>query len=334
MSFLPQFLNLQAAAWAAAISVPLLVLLYFLKLRRTPQSVASTLLWKRAVQDLQVNSPFQRLRRNILLLLQLLVLAALLFALARPVSEGAAIAGDKNVILIDRSASMTAEDADGQSRLEAAKEQAKDLIATLDGGATAMVIAFDDQARIVQPFTSDAGLLRAAIDDITPTDRPTRLADAYKQANANMAFDIAALRPDEASLADVFLFSDGRVPASDIAELSLRGNLQYRRLGGTDAENLAVVAASAKRNYENPASVQVFARFENFGPQQAEAQARVFVAPIPTDPTSDEPLEFRPVGSPLNLTLPPARWTDETWRIYAESNNIDVPANPLAITRR
>jgi hypothetical protein len=73
------------ALYAAAVAVPLLLLLYFLKLKRREQLVSSTLLWKRAVQDLQVNAPFQRIRRNILLFLQLLMLFAVLFALAAPV---------------------------------------------------------------------------------------------------------------------------------------------------------------------------------------------------------------------------------------------------------
>ena len=65
MSFLAPW----TALVAAAVSVPLLVLLYFLKLRRREVVISSTLLWRRAVQDLQVNAPFQRLRRNLLLLL-------------------------------------------------------------------------------------------------------------------------------------------------------------------------------------------------------------------------------------------------------------------------
>mgnify|MGYP002397188563 CR=1 FL=1 len=69
---------------AGAIAVPLLVLLYFLKLRRQTVEVSTTLLWAKAIQDLQANAPFQRLRNNILLILQLLALALILLAAAQP----------------------------------------------------------------------------------------------------------------------------------------------------------------------------------------------------------------------------------------------------------
>src|SRR5580704_16755848 len=117
---MPTFLlNILPALAAAAIAIPALVILYFLKLRRKEMAVSSTLLWRKAVQDLQVNAPFQRLRKNLLLLLQLLLLTALLLGLARPVLNYTPGAGARSIILIDRSASMSATDMPGgHTRLE------------------------------------------------------------------------------------------------------------------------------------------------------------------------------------------------------------------------
>ena len=68
MSFLtPTFLAL------AALAVPI-ILLYMLRLRRREVPVSSTMLWQRLMQDREANAPWQRLRRNLLLLLQLLML--------------------------------------------------------------------------------------------------------------------------------------------------------------------------------------------------------------------------------------------------------------------
>src|SRR3954449_2056 len=116
MSWFPKFLNPWAALAGAAIFIPLLLILYFLKLRRREMTVPSTLLWKKAIQDLQVNAPFQKLRRNLLLLLQLLLLLLLLLALSRPVTNFTPGAGKTTVILIDRSASMAAKDTNGRTR--------------------------------------------------------------------------------------------------------------------------------------------------------------------------------------------------------------------------
>ncbi len=46
---------------------PLIVLLYFLKLKRQPLEVPSTYLWTKAIEDLHVNSIWQRLRQSLLL---------------------------------------------------------------------------------------------------------------------------------------------------------------------------------------------------------------------------------------------------------------------------
>src|SRR5579859_7418256 len=125
MSYIPHFMNWASALVATSIVVPSLLILYFLKLRRRETLVPSTILWKKAIQDLQVNAPFQKLRRNLLLLLQLLILLALLLAFARPVTSYRPPPGAVSVILIDRSASMSARDMEGgHTRIEEAKRRA------------------------------------------------------------------------------------------------------------------------------------------------------------------------------------------------------------------
>ncbi len=309
MNWLPSFLNPAHAAIAAAIVAPLLLLLYFLKLRRREMSVASTLLWKKSIQDLQVNSPFQRLRRNLLLLLQMLLLMLLALAFSRPVVNYTPGAGKLTVLLIDRSASMSANDGDGKkTRLEVAKIKAKEIVSSMDSTSSAAVIAFDDSAETVQTFTTDGALLRRQIDSIQPTDRRSKLKLAYQLAEAQSSFNPdqnrAIVRPD------VFLFSDGRV--SDAAELNINGNVIFTPIGSDTAGNIGVVALSAKRNYEQPTQVQIFARLANFGPKPIDSQVRLSVASI--DPDNPGQLNFiaRPGGF-ATTNLPPARWNDNKW---------------------
>ncbi|MGC3966131.1 MAG: BatA domain-containing protein [Pirellulales bacterium] len=67
-----------------AIAAAAILSFYFLKVRRKPVLVPSTYLWRRTIQDNRVNALWQRLRRSILLLLQLLAVLAAAVALLRP----------------------------------------------------------------------------------------------------------------------------------------------------------------------------------------------------------------------------------------------------------
>ena len=296
MTWFPHFLSPLPAALAAAISIPLLLLLYFLKLRRREMAVSSTFLWKKSVQDLQVNAPFQRLRRNLLLFLQLLLLLLLILALSRPVTNYTPGAGKLSVILIDRSASMNALDQPGgRSRLDDAKRRAKDFVSGMERNGQATVIAFDDTPEIVQTFTGDIPTLKTAIDRIAPTDRKTRLAMAFQLADAQSFYfpeqNRANVKPD------VRLYSDGRV--EDAKNLLLHGDLTYEKIGSDTAGNIAIVALDGKRNYENPTQVEVFARLANFGPKPQNADVQL---------TVDGNLRSIAV-----VSLPPQRWNDPNW---------------------
>lgn len=306
MNWIPSVLNPTAAAIAAGVVVPALLLLYFLKLRRKEHPFASTLLWKKSVQDLQVNAPFQRLRRNLLLFLQLAALLALILAFANPVSFHKTSTAENTLLLIDHSASMNVKDAGGRTRLEEAKRRAIEQIDSLPKNGRASVIAFDSSAQVVQQLTEDKQSLRSAVNGIAPSDQPTRLQMGYQLAEAAVTVNPEQMKDGQAAAPDLFVYSDGRVLDTD--KLSFRGKVTYEKIGSDQSGNIGIVALSARRNYERPNEVTVFARLANFGPEPVSADLELSVAEL--DPTNPAEEKFVSRQIRETATLVPERWDD------------------------
>lgn len=264
------FLNPFGALIAAGITLPLLIALYFLKLKRKPLKVPSTLLWKRAVQDLQVNAPFQRIRNSLLLWVQLLLLALLLIVSARPAREAAVTTGDRVVLVLDRSASMNAADGPGGvTRLAQARAAALELVEGLRGSAGAMVVTFAQRAATVQAFTSDKGRLRRAIADVRPSDQRSRLEPALAVAEQLVAAG-GTDAGDDAPALGVYVFSDGKVHRDGTDVPALPGaELSFVRMGRPDTANVGLVQCSARRDPDDPGAVRVFAALSNSGTEAA-----------------------------------------------------------------
>jgi hypothetical protein len=282
------FLNsLTMSEWALAAVVPAGILaLYFLRLRRRPVEVSSTMLWKRAIEDVRVNALWQRLRQNILLLLQLSAVALLLAALVRP-AWNATTTGNHVVILLDQSASMNATDV-RPSRLEVAKQRALELIEQMRPGDAAMVIAFSDTARVAASYTEDQPALRRAIESIRPTDNRTDLAQALIVASglANPGrtledagdAEIVPIDPSATTgiAATVYVISDGRfAQAEDFSP----GNLAIRYLKvGEGKSNVAVLALAAREATHRSNQWEIFGRVANFGDAPAKTVVELRVA--------------------------------------------------------
>ncbi len=254
-----------------ALVPPAIVALYFLKLRRMPLEVPSTYLWKRSIEDMHVNSLWQRLRKNLLMFLQLLLVGLAILALLRPGWQGSRLEGQRFIFLIDNSASMAATDVAGAAnRLDEAKQLAEGLIDQMDSRMSAMIIRFADKPQVVQEFTSNRRLLRERLASIQPTAGGTDLRSALELASglANPGQTGQQSQGDEAATvepppATAYIFSDGRV--EDVAGGTL-DNLRpiYVPVGTFDAPNLAITAMSTRRNDERPEQQQAFVQVANF----------------------------------------------------------------------
>jgi hypothetical protein len=240
----------------ALLAIPI-ILLYMLRLRRREILVSSTYLWQQILQDNEANTPWQRLRRNILLFLQLLILLFLVLALARPFVVVPAVGAGQIALLLDASASMNATDMNGSTRLDEAKRQALDIVDTLGAVDTMTVIRVAEVPEVLAPATNDPLILRNAINGVQPS-----------QAAADWvaALTLAAGEGRNAEDFNVVIVSDGSL--GDPARLpTVTGEVRYMPVGRSSS-NVAITALATRALPGQ--SPQLFAQITNFGGQDAD----------------------------------------------------------------
>lgn len=239
--------------------------LYFLKMRRRPLEVPSTYLWRRTIEDERVNAFWQRLRRNLLLLLQLLLVALAALALFRPTWHGSALSGGRYIFLIDNSASMSADDVK-PTRLDEAKRRITALIDQMSSGDTGMVVSFADGARVEQAFTDSRERLRRAVAGIGPTNQSTSLDEALRVC-AGRAGTMSGADGDSAAAAQktqIFIAGDGNFAGSETVGLEYLSPT-FIPIGTSTTTNRGIVNFVITRTAEKPDAAQALAKLRNFG---------------------------------------------------------------------
>ncbi len=248
----------------ALLAIPI-VLLYLLRLRRREQTVSSTLLWRQVLLDREANTLWQRLRRNLLLLLQLITLALLVFALSRPYVDAPGGVSGRHIVLLDASASMQATDTP-PSRFEVARARARDMIAQLGPGDTMSIILVDRAPRALTAATDNKAELLNALDAAQPSLHAANwsAAIALAQATAGSESPLITVISDGAGAAS----SPGPASGLPASPLSLLGDTARFVPIGASSDNLAITNLSLRRTLQGLAAL---VRVENLGDQPREA---------------------------------------------------------------
>lgn len=238
-----QFLT-PLALTLAALAVPIL-LLYMLKLRRKQEMVSSTFLWQQLLREQQANAPWQKLKRNLLLLLQLLILAALVIALARPALQVPVVASGSVIVLLDASASMNAVDVN-PTRFDSARDSVLDLINGLSPDSSLTLILVAEKPQTLIAAETDKTLLRQALDNAQVSQG---------SADWESAFALAAGAGSDSTFVIV---SDGGLPGSGLP--ALPGEVRFIPIGESQ-NNLAISALALRPAQKSP---QLFAEITNY----------------------------------------------------------------------
>jgi hypothetical protein len=233
---------------ALAAAVPI-VLLYLV--RPDPREVTlPTLRFLGEESGRDRTNPFvERLRRNLLLLLQLLAVAAVALSLASPyvaVSESETVR--ETAVVVDASASMQTT-ADGGTRFARAVSAAREAVT----GTTSVVVA--GATPRVALRRGDAATARQTLDGLAPTDAPGDLRSAIATASA--------LAGEEARIVVVSDFADDTAWADAVRAARGRGlRVELRQFAGGGADNVGIV----DRSFDDG---EVTVAVENFGTAEA-----------------------------------------------------------------
>lgn len=241
-----------AALLFAGLLAPVIAM-YFIRQRRESVVLPTIALWARFVRQESQAARFQRFRNNLLLWLQLALMAALILSLARPFRHGGRAPGQVTVIVLDASASMQTREG-GTTRFERAKAEIADTVAALGGGDRMMLVAAGPRPWVVQGLTDDARAFTRALRQVRCTDGSGNLATALR---------VAAQAAGPGAPPYVLVWTDG-AGASLAGVERLRVPVEWHAVGEA-RDNVAVTALAVRRRPDSPLDLEVFAAVTNSG---------------------------------------------------------------------
>lgn len=256
--------------WLGLLAVPI-ILLYVLRQKRPDTPISSTILWTKALSDMRASTPWQRLRRNLQLLLQLLILTAIVLTLMRPVVQAKATQAMASVIVIDATASMQTLDGSAPgstvSRFERACEETRKLVNALRPGDKLNIIV--DGGGMTQNssgFLDSKSELLRFVSGLRPSDATSDLSESLLLAATSLraiggaGTDAATGEQKEAIAAGrIYLMSDG----AGVALPPIFRDLPLTFVTcGTGNQNVGITRL-AVRSLKEPRTYEVFAEVFN-----------------------------------------------------------------------
>ncbi|MFP4698270.1 MAG: vWA domain-containing protein [Eubacteriales bacterium] len=163
--------------------IPLVILLYILKQKAEDQMFSSTFLWQEVYKSVEVNTPWERLKKNFLLFIQLITILLFIITLMHPHIRANYNEHKNVIIVIDNSGSMNT-NFDNTTRFEKSIESATEYIKSLNENTTITIVSNANTP------TLEAGSITGkdnAIDilkSIETTDMSGDISDSFSLINA------------------------------------------------------------------------------------------------------------------------------------------------------
>lgn len=186
------------------LTLPAIVLMYMFKRKYVDTTVPSHLLWERVLRNLEANRPWQKLQNRLLLWLQLLAAALMVFALMQPFLQVSGGGSAHVVIVADTSGSMSAQiqplaEGEAASRLQWMQERIKEYVKNQGRRSEITLLSVGASPMTLVSHESDRTVIDQAVDGLRPY---------YGQASYRETLSLASALTREERDAEVVIFTD------------------------------------------------------------------------------------------------------------------------------
>jgi hypothetical protein len=157
--------------------IPILIIIHTLKPKPRQVDVTNLFLWNEVLQERTYNLSFERLKKNLPLILQILIVILAALALAKPTWTYLTAKKGNMILVIDTSASMKTRAGSG-IRFDLARQKALQLVEERDPDQQVLIVEAGKKPFVKTGFINTTGQAQDLIKKLQPSDAPANLESA------------------------------------------------------------------------------------------------------------------------------------------------------------
>ncbi len=239
------------------LTIPPVIMLYILKRKYKEEVISSSLLWKEVYKNTRASTPWEKFKKNIMLLLQIIIILSVILALMSPFINIGGRTYKNVIIVVDNTASMNTIYDDKLSRLEKGKLLAKEYLNSTREGTKAYIISYDGNSNLLLNGEFNKFNSESIINNISKSYNTGDISDV-------LSF-VKAIGDGIGEEYEALIFTDKQTSISDI-----NGKLVYLGNSGLNAsiDNISHKVVDGK--------IKVIANVTNNGDKEYEGDFSLY----------------------------------------------------------
>lgn len=239
------------------LTIPPVIMLYILKRKYKEEVISSSLLWKEVYKNTRANTPWEKFKKNIMLLLQIIIILSVILAFMSPFINIGGKTYKNVIIVVDNTASMNTMYDDKLSRLEKGKLLAKEYLNSTREGTKAYIISYDGNSNLLLNGEFNKFNSESIINNISKSYNTGDISDV-------LSF-VKAIGDGIGEEYEALIFTDKQISISDI-----NGKVVYLGNSGLNAsiDNISHKVVDGK--------IKVIANVTNNGDKEYEGDFSLY----------------------------------------------------------